>query len=339
MQIFVLPVSGGSFPCQLAALHKLTEYNISSDVICCSSGGNVAAYIMHCAHWDQNKLNSIITQLKQEMFLRSWNSFAISNAAMGYFKGSMYKEGYGCKDLLNTFLDNSSIMSKEIWSGVYDVENQQAQLFCNKSKETSILAAQGDIDLTLYQTKTPIYTSGNIPIISQVINASASIPGIVTPQKIYDNYYVDGGMGAASPMIFLQDNMITLASKKKMLHLIYINGCDLNNAAHISAQQDNFMQYIQQSMNIVFRTMLLNDRLTCYQIITRLKNAKLNIIGGRLDETFNATYSAVKKSYPYTLLEIYPYTYNAINITNFNSTQIMHSYQQQMTQLCYRLYY
>lgn len=339
MHIFIVPVSGGSFPCQISALHKLIEYNITSDIICCSSGGNVATYIMQCAHWDYTKLKAVINQVQQSIFLRNWNSLSITNVAMGYFKGAMYKEGYGCQELLTTFLDSDSIITKEIWTGVYDIESQQEQLFCNINKNDSILAKQDNIDLTLYQTKPPIYMDGDIATISQVINASASIPGIVAPQKINDKYYVDGGMGAASPIIFLQDNIITLAVKQHILHLVYINGCDLNNPDHLSTQQDNFMQYMQQSVNIVARTMLLNDRLICYQIISRMKNAKLVITSGPLDHTFVTTYTTITNNYSYTLLEIYPYNYHAVDITNFTPMNIIDSYQKQIPQLCYRLYY
>ena len=73
----------------------------------------------------------------------------------------------------------------------------------------------------------PYFSSGNIESIANSTIASASIPTVVPPQIIDGEYYVDGGVGGAPPLTIMQESILHL-SKKKSLHLIYINSFDLD---------------------------------------------------------------------------------------------------------------
>jgi hypothetical protein len=336
MYLFVLPISGGNFPSQIAMLRLLLEVDIKSNLYLATSGGNVATYLVHAAHWDVKNIEIVLKELQCNMFSRSWSSFFITNFFMSYFYGSLYKNGKGCDKLLKTFLTEEMMIEKEIWTGVYSEKKKSSQLFCNISKEDSILHTD-NVDSNIYQLTENKYLNGNIDIISQVVNASASIPSVVNPQLVENDLYVDGGMGNASPFIVLQDAIYKLALRTKSLHLYYLNSCNLNFVENKDVY--NFIQNIQNSMDTIFRTMLINDRISCYQLIKKLVDRELFTEEFKLDIKSLLRWKRHQLNYPYTLSEIYCNKNFTINITNFDTNNLLNSYYNSYEELYIRIYY
>ena len=131
MFLFVIPVSGGAFPAQLAIIKHLIEHKIKPDLILASSGGNLAAYISAAADWKSNGIDRICLRLSSDIMFKQW--VPVINPIVGFFYGSIYRAGDGITELFNDYFTSNTIQMSEIWSGTYDRNVQIPALLLNRN--------------------------------------------------------------------------------------------------------------------------------------------------------------------------------------------------------------
>lgn len=318
MYILVLPISGGGFVSQLAILQHLCEINFIPDVTLASSGGNVAAYVAAAANWTWPGIERIARELSQELFARPWTNISTLSMMIGYFKGDVYNRGCGVYKFLQKYFDSNTIVEHEIWTGTYNKNRQQARLFCNKKRGTTVMDASY-IDHDLTQSMTPVFADGNIVVISEASMASASIPAIVPPQKILGEDYIDGGIASASPLTIMQEPILKRTSNTSM-HMIYVNSVDLSRP--VNKPIHNVIDTWRQATNDLIRSQTVIDRLSGYEIL-RCHPGEMH------KNEFACKYEnlllvkKIQEHIRYSLLEIYPLCNYEINIASFSGDNVI----------------
>jgi hypothetical protein len=326
-------VSGGTFPVQLAILRVLIEIDLSCEIYLAASGGNVATYLAHAGHWKTSSIQQVIGQLHNNMFVSKWSSFLPINFFSVYLQGSLYKNGSGCYKLLSTFLNSTLMASKEIWSGTYNLSKQSAQLFCNRAEKDTILKYTNN---EIYQMSPPIYCDNDLEKISKVILASASIPGVIPAQLIDNEYYADGGVGAASPLFLLQNELYNISNDG--LHIYYLSGCNLNDN-NIDEKEKNLITNMETSASNLIHTMMINDRVTGIELIKRLLQRDVQFREFLVDSQTMYTWMREQHNYKYTFTEIHPLIYQTLDITTFKDSDIQRLYEDSYSNLSCRVYY
>lgn len=320
MYILVLPISGGGFVSQLAILQHLCEINFVPDVTLASSGGNVAAYVAAAANWKWPGIERVARELNQDLFARPWNSISSLSLVLGYFKGDVYNKGCGVHDFLKQYFTQESIIEHEIWTGTYNKNRQQARLFCNRKRGTTVMDVSC-IDHDLTQSMTPVFADGNIAIIGDASIASASIPAIVPPQRILGEDYIDGGIASASPLTIMQEPILKRTRVNNgSMHMIYVNSVDLSHP--VSKPIHNVIDNWRQATSDLVRSQTVIDRLSGYEI--------LRCYPGEMHKNeFTCNYEnicrlqKIQQITRYSLLEIYPTENYEINISKFNGQDVI----------------
>lgn len=320
MYILVLPVSGGGFVSQLAILQHLCESHFIPDLTLSSSGGNVAAYVAAAANWKWPGIERIARELSQDLFVKPWNSVSSLSMIIGYFKGDVYNKGSGVRDFLSRVFMSTSITKYEIWTGTYNKNRQKARLFCNRSKDNSIMDVSC-IDYDLTQSMSPVFADGDIEMIAQAGIASASIPAIVPAQKIMGEDYMDGGVAGASPLTIMQEPILKYTQVNNApLHIIYVNSVDLS--APDLKPIHNVLDTWRQATNDLVRSQTVIDRLSGYELLRchpGVMNKDEFICNYENMERIRQIQSRVK----YSMLEIYPTGRFDIEIVNFNGDNVI----------------
>lgn len=320
MYVFALPASGGGFVSQLGIIQHLCETGFIPDLILASSGGNVAAYVAAAANWKWAGIERIARELSQDLFARPWNSVLSISKAIGYFKGDVYDKGSGVDDFLSRYFTPSSITKYEIWTGTYNKNRQQSRLFCNRSKENSILDVSC-IDNDLTQSMDPVFADGDIELISKASIASASIPVIVPAQKILGEDYIDGAVSGASPLTIMQEPILKhIRNTDSPLHIIYINSTDLSRPNIKTIH--NVLDTWKQATNDLVRSQTVIDRLSGYKLLRcnpgTMNKAYFTCNYENLDRV-----KQIQSRVKYSMLEIYPTDCFDIEIVNFTGTDVV----------------
>jgi hypothetical protein len=327
MRLLVLPVSGGKFVSQLAILQHLSAINYVPDLTLASSGGNVSIYIAAAANWKWSKIELIARELSQDLFIKPWSNVAWISMMLGYFKGNLYDNGKGVYHILNKYFTKESIIKHEIWTGTYNKDRQKIRLFCNKSKETSIINTDL-IDYDLTQSMPPFFCDGDLEKISTASMASASIPSVVPAQKIENELYVDGGVAGASPLSMMQESILSIVNKDSApLHIMYVNSVDLS-----AISNDNIKNVVDtwiQTIDDLIRATTVIDRLAGYELLRSCNG------NGDVHKTdFVCNYNNLSKlqtiydKVKYTMMEIYPTKQYEINIVNFKTDDMIRAIDQ-----------
>lgn len=322
MRILVLPVSGGGFVTQLAIIQHLCEIKYIPDLVLASSGGNVAAYIAAAANWKWPSIERISRELSQDLFVKPWNQVSSLSMIIGYFKGNIHNKGSGIHDFFRRYFTPETITKYEIWTGTYNKNRQRSRLFCNRSKETSIVDISY-IDYELTQCMEPIFTNGDMNLIGDAGVASASIPSIVPAQKIYEEDYIDGGVAGASPLTIMQEPILKYVQKhQENLHIVYVNSVDLSNP-NIKPGHNLFDTWRQTANSLIkFQTVI--DRLAAYELL-RCHN------GNIYKEEFNCNYENMKRintvqdKISYSMLEIYPINHVELPLSSFTGNDVVNA--------------
>ena len=320
MYVLVLPVSGGGFPCQLAILQHLCESKLTPNLTLASSGGNVAAYVAAAAKWKWSNIERISRDLSDKLFLSRWNSISSIAVGIGYFKGDVYNRGTGVSEFLGKYFTKETITNYEIWTGTYNKNKQKARLFCNRSKETSIIDTSC-IDHDLTQSMEPLYLDGDIDSISAVSIASASIPAIVPSQIIEKEHYVDGGVAGASPLVVMQEPIIKyITESHSPLHIIYVNSIDLSTPN--SSKCKNVLDTWKQATNDLVRSQTVNDRLAAYELL-RCQSGKIHKTEFVCNYDNMERIKQLQHIIRFSMLEIYPVVTEEVNIASFSGAEVI----------------
>lgn len=320
MYVLVLPVSGGGFVSQLAILEHLCEAKFIPNLTLASSGGNVAAYIAAAANWKWAGIERIARELSQSLFARPWNSVMSISMIIGYFKGNVYNKGDGVYDFLSKYFTSSTITKYEIWTGTYNKNRQRARLFCNRSKEKSIVDVSC-IDHDLTQSMEPIFANGDITVISQAGIASASIPAVVPAENIMGEDYMDGGVAGASPLTIMQEPILKYTrDHNSALHLVYVNSLDLS-CPDIKPIHNVFDTWKQATRDLV-RSQTVIDRLSGYELL-RCHPGTMNKEEFVCNHNNMERIKEIQSKVNYSILEIYPTSRFNVELVKFDGDDVI----------------
>lgn len=353
--ILILPVSGGAFVTQLAILKHLCDVEYRPNITLASSGGNVAAYVASCSDWKSQGIDRVSNELNSTYFAKCWHPLSCIAYFVGFLSGNLYKRGSGPEQFIRDNFHEDDIMKDEIWTGTYNHIKKKIRLFCNKNK--SVLNMEL-VDLALTQCLAHVYMHGDVPLISKVLIASASIPTVVPPQKITINNeeeeYVDGGVAGASPLKTMQSPLIEYSKNKNVL-LIYVSPIDLtcdtttNNvmtkynsnsdyssstlllsqplvAQNNDSLSGNMISNIRGAVSDMVRSHTINDRINGYEF---LKSDSDTLIENIEEQTFtccheNLLYAMSRaRQSKKSLLEIYPIQCSQVDMINFNGRDVV----------------
>lgn len=287
LTVYSLPVSGGCFVSQLALLSELYnakkkicggKFNSSADYtpdLCFSaSGGNVAVYTAFGGDWSTEGILRVSSQLNSDMFVKSWfpdYMRFLPTGILGIFNGSLYRPGYGGLYLFNRIFTEESIQNVEIWTGTYNVSTNQAEFFCNKSRERSLIQQEFfENDSELYNVLPLRYVSDeskSLEILAKVAMASASIPYIVQNQKIGNHLYGDGGTMYSSPTLPLSNELYRLVKGYKYKKENYIDkdGIITQNEDSLNSRRLRhfyFSPYDTNSPEVIMTSITINGSIT-----------------------------------------------------------------------------
>ena len=329
--IYCFPISGGGFISQLGLLceiydaNKLNSYTkYSPDLILASSGGNIVSYIGLAADWAPNSIKRIVSDLKSEMFIKSWlpNELSfIPTWIIGSFKGSIYKKGYGCYELFNYLFTEDTISRTEIWTGTYDITNNKAQFFCNLSKDSSFIKS---INESLFNSMPLKYCDSDIKYIADTCIASASIPMFVENKNIKNISYCDGGMMYASPLNSMSSEICKIVSNKK-LRLIYFSSYDIETyTSKLKTYEDDFENF-KKTLRQIIHTSCILDRNSAIDILYKICNSskitylhKINLNTRTLADTLQYL-----NTFLHYVIVLYPKTSQIIPIVNFTNEELL----------------
>ena len=322
MFILVCPISGPKFCNQITAVLHLTEINFVPDITLCSSGGNIASYLLSCSNWDRNKLIKMCYTINSNLFIKKWCYSDTISLLIGFFRGTMYNKGLGCYDWLNDFFDEKTIEKDEIWTGTYNKKFKKACLFTNKSN--SKIINENKFYMGLNQCMKLEFASGNMETISKAIMASMSIPGYIPEQIINGDPHIDGGVSCSSPLIFLSDSIMDYyhqhESNGEKINIVYITPFDCYNTNE--EKYINFLDNIKQTTNNYMRSNSILDKIIAYNMIKKGNNkiheSVFKCTLGNL-ERIKKIWGLVNRS----MLEIYPIDDFSIDITNFSGEDLV----------------
>lgn len=317
-----MPVSGGGFVVQLAALQLLSGINFVPDVTLGSSGGNVAAYVGAAANWRWAGIERIARELSNNLFVQKWNSFRFIAFIMGYYKGELYNCGSGVEDFLKRHFASDTIDHYELWTGTYNQQRQRACLFSNRPKGKTLLNPD-IIDVEMAQSLPPVYTNGDFALIATASLASASIPAIVPAQIIFGETHVDGGVFSASPLTVMKEPIIHyMKDTHQPLHLVYINSDDLS--APVDVTINTALDRTKQAIDALIRSHGVIDRQIGYDII-RCHNPDSEINKDEFPCTLEnlQRLNTIWDNLHCSMLEVYPERDVEVNITNFNGDDVL----------------
>ena len=147
------------------------------------------------------------------------------------FSKALYRPGYGFLDLMiKAFTPASVISSTEIWTGMHHESTNQHRLFTNKKSGNTLIEPRDIRDplsldnLYIGTNINPLYANGDLNLISKATLASASLPWMVQPVRIYGEKYGDGGCLYASPLTVLKNEVYDLSVKgTRILRLFYFS--------------------------------------------------------------------------------------------------------------------
>lgn len=312
--IYILPISGGFFPNQLALISVLSEtkhslqMKKSPDVCIGSSGGNISAYISLANSWNETRIKAYISKIKMHMFIESWLPILPTFLAFP-FTGSFFRSGNGIESVLQNSFNSASIQSCEIWTGTYNNNYNKSHLFCNKEKNTTILSPTND-ELSSIGSLSPMYLNGNVKLITKVLQASAAIPVLINPIKIDNNFHADGGVMFPSPVVMLKHSIrrYLLENPNEKLQLNYINCYNLE-----PGEKSQFLSQVES----IFHGIVIMERELCISLFLEFC-PKYEVKEYTSDVSF---FEKIKDKH--YLLICYPIYNNQINITNFDYKDIL----------------
>jgi len=352
LRVYVLPVSGGAFVSQLAFLievykarTKLLEDVINNypNLVLGSSGGNISAYIAMTGSWTEAGILRISKKIQRDMFIMSWWPESLDflpSSAIGIFKESLYRQGYGIRKLFTDNLNNKKVQSNtEIWTGTYNKTKSKAQFFCNKKEGTTLIDGDRfEKDRILLNCEQLIFTNGDLNLLADITIASASIPVLVKNQPIRNCIYSDGGTAYSSPLSIFTPELFRIikGDKKYSLQLIYFSCCDLYTNEIDKNTTNGIAGEAGMTINAMVSTLEILDRSKSIDLIKMLieNNETLKHEHHRsLNTDLLCEIFKMLKTKKHYILNLYPLNNESINLLDFNSDIVIDKIKK--TQLAY----
>ncbi len=345
MLVLVLPISGGGFTAQLAAIQLLSRYKMEYDIVLAASGGNVAAYIAMAADWEENGIERVAKMISSDMFVSRWLPRWTPSMLYGFFCGSIYNSGSGCYTIYDELYTPSTIKKTEIWTGTFNSTQSRPCFFCNKARDESILNRK-KMNLGIIECMNPVYLNGDVGILAKATMASASIPTFVPPVVIEGERYSDGGLYFASPLTVMKEAICERAeTTDSKLHMIYMTGRDLCECTN-RGNEGNILTCGWNSVAEMIRGHLIQERLAAFEMLSEQSNGKKKNKPHFI--AFPATSNNLKEYMRMTqnrdlctrsLIELYPILSHEVNIGDFGKKDIEWSMNKQRKNMGCRLWY
>lgn len=216
---------------------------------------------------------------------------------------------------MENIFNNETIKSCEIWTGMYNSKRQKTRLSCNKIET---LIDPELIDYGMMQLMRPYYPDC-IKGICDACIASASIPAIVPPQFIEDEYYEDGGVASASPLTFMKAPIRKLGPN---LHLTYINTFNFANPDQ-DENSVNMTGNIKRATNTLIRSLTAIDLADAQDILVFYsETSEVEKISFPCTTHNLNVVKRMKRVVNRSFLEIYPNWDMGISITSFNTKDV-----------------
>lgn len=323
MEIMVAPISGDTFPRQLSMLRRLTRHGYKPAIALSSSGGCVCTYLAMASHWDPNELNRVVRSISSDHFITSWFTGVLEcvpSVVAGMFMGSMYKRSLQTIKVFETYFSPSDLVDIEVWTSAVNEETGAVCLFCNRSQCEAIIKGE-NFKMRTYKSEPLNYMDGDITRICDSTLATSSVPMLIQPQLIGDKRYIDSGTKFASPLAPLQDEIKLLGKQEGGLHIIYINGYNIE----VDLEVERMKNIIDQGRNIachVIRGFVLHDRMVARNLICGSAPCSVLHFADVCVNALDIVYSR-RRLTSSSLLEIYPITDMIINYTNFKGEDVI----------------
>jgi predicted acylesterase/phospholipase RssA len=338
--VYVLPVSGGYFPLQIAELMWMAPSVPRPMLVLGSSGGNIAAYMATAGNWSPTGMERVVDAMYSGMFIKSWwPSYLpyLPSVLKGYFKGSAYNSN---DEFINVFealfvpeSAATSLAATELWSGTYNTTAGATQLFCNRTQEDALLQPYPSSN-ELLNVVPPVYIDGNTQTMARVCVASAAVPAMFPPQSIGGSFYIDGGTAYSSPLTALRGELQRFYMGKNM-HMTYFSPYNIQAPAYtvcyepimkgaLSAQAECVpgTMYNQgvDAVSEILKSLMLQDRM-----------AGVTLVGDPWELTYTEEHMSYDEFQAFqtrrltlarSFVEVYPLSKEHISIVSFGPDDI-----------------
>lgn len=284
-RVYVLPISGGEFPSQLAMLSEMYdatilandgfpgESQIQPDLVLGASGGNISAYVGLGADWSSSGIIRICRMVEQDMFIKSWWPDALNflpTWILGLFTQSLYRAGYGIQPLFETIFTPETVTRTSVMTLTFNETKGNPQIFCNQSEEQSPIKNSmfREEDEISYDVSSITFNDGNIEKISDATTASYSIPLVTQLQSIDGEQHADGGINYASPFTPLHLKIVQNypPTPERKLQLIHFSSYNMNDP-----EVDRTSFYgdgkLAKSFSQLMHCSILQDRSLLFQVL------------------------------------------------------------------------
>lgn len=343
MYLYVLPVSGGLFPFQLAELSALMKYSAPRpDVIFASSGGNVCSWLALSSDWNSERLLQNASMLKSELFIRSWFPRLINfipSWVMGVFKNSIYAPG-SFDDLCAFFtkmLPKYLLSKTELWIGTTNVSKGRAQFFCNL-EEAQCRIRNCNFACNRYVAQPLSYSNLDIPTICRSALASAAIPTFVPEVIIEGEKFMDGGITYASPLSALKCSL-----KDEEIHLTYLSSFDVEEANKVLSGYEDIFKIGVGSFEETIRIKCCEDRNIAIDMVSKGYEKEISSKGDFNIDTYT-TLDKLRDECQRSLIEIFPsfedddLLKEGLDYTDFKGDEILKYIQHCESKLKFRFW-
>lgn len=359
MQIYVLPISGGYFPHQLAMIEWMNSTGIKPDLVLGSSGGNVAAYLALSANWNNTIMKKNIIYLNSKILIKSWWPDYLQylpSIVKGYPSGSLYNINPKFYKLFSTLFQYADITATELWSGTFNKTRGTTHCFCNKSAQTSIVKDSSPYNRELLNYQAFTYVDGDVSKLGKVCFASAAVPAIFPPIPIDNELHIDGGDSFTSPLTPMK-NALQKTVANDSFHLTYMSPyniqnpstemCDISDIQCISANYEGakntggtMYNQGQSAMAVLLKSLALQDRMYGINLITNNGNEQSILLEERIISYSEfVQLQSTRQTYYRSMLELYPLSKSYVTITKFTGKDILSIMDQTTKQMGMRIWY
>ena len=336
--VYVLPVSGGYFPLQIAETMWMAPTTRPSLVLG-SSGGNIAAYLATAGAWSPTGIAPIIGAMYSGLFIKSWWPAYLPylpSVLKGYFKGSAYNSNDAFVDVFSSFFvptgAAASLASTELWTGTYNTTAGATQLFCNRAQADALLQPAPQ-SYELLNVVPPVYTDGDTRTLARVCFASAAVPAVFPAQSIGGSFYIDGGTAYSSPLTALRSELQRTLTGG--VHLTYFSPYNIQEPAYTVCYEPVLKTAIQapaecvpgtmynqgvDAVSEVLKSLMLQDRMAGVLLVG--DPSELVYTEETMDYDAFQAFQARRLALPRSFVEVYPLSKEHISIVSFGPEDI-----------------
>lgn len=339
MRMYVLPVSGGYFPLQIAELLWMDADVAPPSLVLGSSGGNIAAYLATAGAWTREGIHRVVTYMYSSLFIKSWWPAYLPylpSVLKGYFKGSAYDSNNDdftsiFKRLFDDPASATTLANTELWTGTYNTTAGATQLFCSGAQASALLRPNPLLN-QLYNVVEPVYASGDLTTLAKVCFASAAVPAVFPAQSIHDNVYIDGGTSYSSPLTPLRSELAKVTTGRNV-HITYFTPYDIQassfnvcyepvmkTANNTECAPGTMYNQGADAFGEIFKSMMLQDRMAGVSLIGDPETLTYTEEHMSYDQ-FQA-FQAKRYTHSRSFVEVYPLSKQHISIVSFTPEDI-----------------